>query len=87
MPNTVSSELGFAGMSASEMILTKTVHPCQFQVRLLFQNCWMSSTRISQELHNTFKSFQPKVSFLEYFYDSRLTLSSFSTSIWELIEN
>ena len=53
MPNTVSRGLGFAAMSASEMILTKTVHPCQFQVRLLFQNCWMSSTRISQEFHNT----------------------------------
>ena len=87
MPNTVSRGLGFAAMSASEMILTKTAHPCQFQVQLLLQNCWMSSTRISQELHNTLNLFQPKVSFLEYFYDSRLTLSSFSTSIWELIEN
>ena len=55
MPNTVSRGLGFAAMSASEMILTKTAHPCQFQVQLLLQNCWMSSTRISQELHNTFK--------------------------------
>ena len=87
MPNTVSSELGFAAMSASEIILTKIVHLCQFQVRLLFQNCWMFSTRISQELHNTLNLFQLKVSFLEYFYDSRLTLSRFSTGIWEFIEN
>ena len=27
------------------------------------------------------------MSFLEFLYDSRLTLSSFSTSIWELTEN
>ena len=27
------------------------------------------------------------MSFLEFLYDSRLTVSSFSTSIWELTEN